>query len=72
LTLVDLPEITKVPAGNQSKDIEKQIKELISKYIENSNSIVLAVTAAKTDMATSESLKFAKDVDADGPRTLVD
>jgi replication fork clamp-binding protein CrfC len=47
LTLVDLPEITKVPVGNQSEDIENQIEELISKYIENSNSIVLAVTAAK-------------------------
>jgi dynamin 1-like protein len=50
---INLPEITKVSVGNQSEDIENQIKEQISKYIENSNSIVLAVTAAKTDMATS-------------------
>lgn len=70
LTLVDLPGITKVPVGDQPEDIEAQIKELVLKYIENPNSIILAVTAANTDMATSEALKLAKDVDPDGRRTL--
>ncbi|XP_065355788.1 dynamin-1-like protein [Calliphora vicina] len=70
LTLVDLPGITKVPVGDQPEDIEQQIKELVLKYIENPNSIILAVTAANTDMATSEALKLAKDVDPDGRRTL--
>ncbi|XP_065201827.1 dynamin-1-like protein [Planococcus citri] len=70
LTLVDLPGLTKVPVGDQPEDIEAQIKSLILKYISNPNSIILAVTTANTDMATSESLKFAKDVDADGRRTL--
>ncbi|KAM9854440.1 dynamin-1-like protein isoform 2-T2 [Aulostomus maculatus] len=70
LTLVDLPGITKVPVGDQPKDIEIQIKELILRYISNPNSIILAVTAANTDMATSESLKVAREVDPDGRRTL--
>ncbi|XP_035520949.1 dynamin-1-like protein isoform X3 [Morone saxatilis] len=70
LTLVDLPGITKVPVGDQPKDIEIQIKELILKYISNPNSIILAVTAANTDMATSEALKVAREVDTDGRRTL--
>ncbi|XP_005179172.1 dynamin-1-like protein [Musca domestica] len=70
LTLVDLPGITKVPVGDQPEDIEQQIKDLLIKYIENPNSIILAVTAANTDMATSEALKLAKDVDPDGRRTL--
>ncbi|XP_072291967.1 dynamin-1-like protein isoform X1 [Eucyclogobius newberryi] len=70
LTLVDLPGITKVPVGDQPKDIEFQIKDLIFKYISNPNSIILAVTAANTDMATSESLKVAREVDPDGRRTL--
>ncbi|XP_073826150.1 dynamin related protein 1 [Musca autumnalis] len=70
LTLVDLPGITKVPVGDQPEDIEQQIKDLLLKYIENPNSIILAVTAANTDMATSEALKLAKDVDPDGRRTL--
>lgn len=70
LTLVDLPGITKVPVGDQPEDIEQQIKDLVLKYIENPNSIILAVTAANTDMATSEALKLAKDIDPDGRRTL--
>ncbi|XP_013875201.1 dynamin-1-like protein isoform X3 [Austrofundulus limnaeus] len=70
LTLVDLPGITKVPVGDQPKDIEIQIRELILKFISNPNSIILAVTAANTDMATSEALKVAREVDPDGRRTL--
>lgn len=70
LTLVDLPGITKVPIGDQPEDIENQIRNLIVKYIANPNSIILAVTAANTDMATSEAIKMAKDVDPDGRRTL--
>ncbi|XP_063226035.1 dynamin-1-like protein isoform X2 [Bacillus rossius redtenbacheri] len=70
LTLVDLPGITKMPVGDQPEDIEHQIKELVHKYISNPNSIILAVVTANTDMATSESLKIAKECDPDGRRTL--
>ncbi|XP_052758316.1 dynamin-1-like protein isoform X16 [Galleria mellonella] len=70
LTLVDLPGITKIPIGDQPEDIENQIRNLIIKYISNPNSIILAVTAANTDMATSEAIKMAKEVDTDGRRTL--
>lgn len=70
LTLVDLPGLTKVPIGDQPKDIEQQIKNLIFKYIENVNCIVLAVTAANADIATSEAMKFAQRVDPNGLRTL--
>ncbi|XP_073079369.1 dynamin-1-like protein isoform X7 [Manis javanica] len=70
LTLVDLPGITKVPVGDQPKDIELQIRELILRFISNPNSIILAVTAANTDMATSEALKISREVDPDGRRTL--
>ncbi|TNN66333.1 Dynamin-1-like protein [Liparis tanakae] len=70
LTLVDLPGITKVPVGDQPNDIELQIKDLIVKHISNPNCIILAVSAANTDMATSEALKVAREVDPDGRRTL--
>uniref|UniRef100_A0A8C2NEK5 Dynamin-1-like protein n=1 Tax=Capra hircus TaxID=9925 RepID=A0A8C2NEK5_CAPHI len=66
LTLVDLPGMTKVPVGDQPKDIELQIRELILRFISNPNSIILAVTAANTDMATSEALKISREVDPDG------
>uniref|UniRef100_UPI00398F0A28 dynamin-1-like protein isoform X2 n=1 Tax=Pristiophorus japonicus TaxID=55135 RepID=UPI00398F0A28 len=70
LTLVDLPGMTKVPVGDQPRDIELQIKDLILRYISNPNSIILSVTAANTDMATSESLKIAREADPEGRRTL--
>ena len=68
LTLVDLPGITKVPVGDQPDDIEAQVHDMCLKYISNPNSIILAVTAANTDLSTSEALKLAKDVDPDGRR----
>ena len=70
LTLIDLPGLTKVAVGDQPEDIENQIKALICKYIVNPNSIILAVSAANADIATSESIKLARDVDPDGRRTL--
>jgi len=63
---VDLPGITKVPVGDQPDDIEIQVREMCLRYISNPNSIILAVTAANTDLATSEALKLAKEVDLDG------
>lgn len=66
LTLVDLPGITKVPVGDQPQDIENQINLLCLHYIRNPNCIILAVTPANADMATSESLKLAKEVDSEG------
>lgn len=70
LTLVDLPGITKVPVGDQPEDIEIQIRQLILQHVSNPNAIVLAVTPANTDFATSEALKMARECDPDGRRTL--
>nr|CAG4647697.1 EOG090X01UE [Moina brachiata] len=70
LTLVDLPGITKVPVGDQPEDIEDKIYELIVSFISNPNSLILAVTPATTDLATSEALKLAREVDPEGRRTL--
>jgi len=70
LTLVDLPGMTKIPVGDQPLDIEVQIRTLVLKYIQNPNAIILAVTAANTDLATSESIKISREVDPDGNRTL--
>ncbi|KAL0276315.1 UNVERIFIED_CONTAM: hypothetical protein PYX00_003908 [Menopon gallinae] len=70
LTLIDLPGLTKIPVGNQPPDIEARIKRLVTKYISNPNSIILAVVTANTDMTTSESLKLAREFDQDGDRTI--
>ncbi|KXS20991.1 hypothetical protein M427DRAFT_119507 [Gonapodya prolifera JEL478] len=70
LTLVDLPGLTKVPVGDQPKDIERQIKDMILKYTTKPNAIILAVTAANTDLANSDGLKLAREVDPEGVRTI--
>lgn len=70
LTLVDLPGLTKVPVGDQPRDIEKQIKDMVLKQITKPNAIILAVTAANTDLANSDGLKLAREVDPEGQRTI--
>jgi len=70
LTLVDLPGITKVPVGDQPDNIEEQIQEMILEFISNPNAIILAVTAANTDVANSDALQIAKAVDPYGNRTI--
>ena len=70
LTLVDLPGLTKVPVGDQPRDIERQIKEMVLKHIQKSNAIILAVTAANTDLANSDGLNLAREVDPEGQRTI--
>ncbi|KAI9451545.1 Dynamin central region-domain-containing protein [Lactarius psammicola] len=70
LTLVDLPGLTKVPVGDQPKDIEKQIRDMLFKYISKPACIILAVTPANTDLANSDGLKMAREVDPEGTRTI--
>eukprot|EP00835_Amoeboradix_gromovi_P000401 NODE_14_length_42432_cov_0.433799.p6 type:complete len:591 gc:universal NODE_14_length_42432_cov_0.433799:7469-5697(-) len=70
LTLVDLPGITKVPVGDQPIDIESQIRNMLVKFISRPNAIILAVTAANTDLANSDGLKLAREVDPEGLRTI--
>lgn len=71
LTLIDLPGITRVPVGDQPDDIEAQIRKMLVDYIKNPKCIVLAVHPANTDLATSEALKLARQIDPSGDRTLV-
>ncbi|KAG8932943.1 vacuolar protein sorting-associated protein 1 [Tulasnella sp. 419] len=70
LTLVDLPGLTKVPVGDQPRDIERQIRDMLLKYISKPNAVILAVTAANTDLANSDGLKMAREVDPEGLRTI--
>ncbi|XP_053907702.1 dynamin-2 isoform X5 [Cuculus canorus] len=70
LTLIDLPGITKVPVGDQPQDIEYQIKEMILQFISRESSLILAVTPANMDLANSDALKMAKEVDPQGLRTI--
>ncbi|GLH16565.1 Dynamin [Gryllus bimaculatus] len=70
LTLIDLPGLTKVPIGDQPADIEQQIRAMIMQFISRDNCLILAVTPANTDLANSDALKLAKEVDPAGIRTI--
>ena len=70
LTLVDLPGVTRVPVGNQPKNIEQITKDMATRYIEDPLTIILCVIAANSDIATSDGLKLAKEIDTSGSRTL--
>lgn len=70
LTLIDLPGLTKVPIGDQPPDIEQQIRGMINQFIRKETCLILAVTPANTDLANSDALKLAKEVDPQGVRTI--
>ncbi|XP_015204537.1 dynamin-2 isoform X3 [Lepisosteus oculatus] len=70
LTLIDLPGMTKVPVGDQPPDIEHQIRDMLLQFISRESCLVLAVTPANTDLANSDALKIAKEVDPQGLRTI--
>eukprot|EP00658_Telonema_sp_P-2_P037754 TRINITY_DN2713_c0_g1_i5.p1 TRINITY_DN2713_c0_g1~~TRINITY_DN2713_c0_g1_i5.p1 ORF type:complete len:205 (-),score=58.23 TRINITY_DN2713_c0_g1_i5:110-724(-) len=68
--MVDLPGITKVAVGDQPADIEVQIRKMILTYIQRPSAMILALTAANTDLANSDALKLAREVDPTGVRTI--
>uniref|UniRef100_A0A8C1EY09 Uncharacterized protein n=1 Tax=Cyprinus carpio carpio TaxID=630221 RepID=A0A8C1EY09_CYPCA len=70
LTLIDLPGISPVPVHDQPEDIGDQVKSLILKYIAKSETIILVVVPCNVDVATTEALRMAHDVDPEGYRTL--
>uniref|UniRef100_A0A8B9BZW9 Dynamin-2 n=1 Tax=Anser brachyrhynchus TaxID=132585 RepID=A0A8B9BZW9_9AVES len=70
LTLVDLPGMTKVPVGDQPPDIEFQIRDMLMQFVTKENCLILAVSPANSDLANSDALKIAKEVDPQGQRTI--
>ncbi|XP_037649206.1 dynamin-3 isoform X6 [Sebastes umbrosus] len=70
LTLIDLPGMTKVAVGDQPVDIEHQIRDMLMQFITKESCLILAVTPANMDLANSDALKIAKEVDPQGLRTI--
>ena len=70
LTLIDLPGFIKNATEDQSKDLPKNIKTMVKKYISKESTWILAIHSATEDIANSESLQFAKRYDLNGERTL--
>lgn len=70
LTLIDLPGLTKVAVEGQSDSIVQDIENMVRAYIEKPNCIILAISPANQDLATSDAIKISREVDPKGDRTF--
>uniref|UniRef100_A0A4W4GVJ7 Interferon-induced GTP-binding protein Mx n=1 Tax=Electrophorus electricus TaxID=8005 RepID=A0A4W4GVJ7_ELEEL len=70
LTLIDLPGITRVAVKDQPENIGDQIKRLIKKFITSQQTINLVVVPCNVDIATTEALMMAHEVDPNWERTI--
>lgn len=69
LSLIDLPGYIQVAGENQPPELKRKISELCDKYIRGPN-IILAISAADTDLANSTALQASRRVDPRGERTI--
>lgn len=70
LTLIDLPGITRIPIPGQPENIEQITRAMCSRYCSDSRTIILCVVPANMDIATSDGLQMAKQLDPKGIRTI--
>lgn len=72
LSLVDLPGLTMVACTDkgQPKDIKERIRNLVGNYINNKESIILAVMPARTDIEADIALDLIKEHDPRGERSV--
>eukprot|EP00887_Chlorella_sp_A99_P000725 scaffold5.g725.t1 len=70
LSMVDMPGLTKVPIEGQPKSIVGELENMAREYVRHENVIILAVTPANADLATSDALRLAREVDPTGERTI--
>ncbi|XP_065864134.1 phragmoplastin DRP1A [Euphorbia lathyris] len=70
LTLVDLPGLTKVAVDGQPESTVQDIENMIRGFIEKPNCIILAISPANQDLATSDAIKISREVDPKGGRTF--
>ncbi|KAH7516274.1 hypothetical protein FEM48_Zijuj10G0117800 [Ziziphus jujuba var. spinosa] len=70
LTLIDLPGLTKVAVEGQPESIVEDIENMVRSYVEKPNCIILAISPANQDIATSDAIKLGREVDPSGERTF--
>lgn len=70
LTIVDLPGLFGASDKNQTDDDSEMVQNLVTSYMKQRRSIILAVVAADNAFANQPVTKFARDIDPSGTRTL--
>ncbi|KAJ0642005.1 putative dynamin stalk domain, dynamin, GTPase region, GTPase effector domain, Dynamin superfamily [Helianthus annuus] len=58
------------PNEGQPESIVEDIEKMVRTYVEKPNSIILAISPANQDIATSDAMKLAREVDPSGERTF--
>ena len=71
--IIDKPILLNVysqTCPDQPKNIEQITKDMARRYAEDLLTIILCVISANSDIATSDGLKLAKEIDTKGSRTI--
>lgn len=55
---------------DQSADIVQNLRDMVIQFVSQENALILAVTAGNVDIANSDALSIAKEVDPNGERTI--
>ncbi|CAL9236926.1 unnamed protein product [Arabidopsis halleri] len=58
------------PNEGQPETIVEDIESMVRSYVEKPNCLILAISPANQDIATSDAMKLAKEVDPTGDRTF--
>ncbi|KAL8172559.1 hypothetical protein V2J09_024363 [Rumex salicifolius] len=59
-----------VVVDGQPESIVQDIEDMVRSFIEKPNSIILAISPANQDLATSDAIKISREVDPKGERTF--
>ncbi|KAI5307203.1 hypothetical protein KEM56_002936 [Ascosphaera pollenicola] len=71
LTVIDVPGIFRnITEGSTTREDMDLVKNMVTSYIENPRTIILAILPANVDVATQEILSLASDYDKRGERTI--
>jgi len=70
LTLVDMPGLTKIATDGQPQSIVRELEDMSKAYIKSENVIILAVSPANADIATSDAMRLVREFDPAGERTI--
>lgn len=70
LTLVDLPGLFNASDNYQTQDDAQMVQDMVTSYMKQRRTIILAVVTADNPFANQPVTKFARDIDPAGTRTL--
>ena len=70
LTLVDLPGLYHAPDESQDEEGVAFVESLVSSYMHNPRSVILAVISAKSDIALQKVTALTRKIDPNGARTM--